>query len=210
MLKNFTTLTELQAYHPEINLYKWGNQGQVDFSAQITMAASNVFSDLARNDVKIRKLMPELVLRSSGIVLSVDTTEANSYIDDKLNRLRLVIDCNVFTGAATKVVTLQGCNSESGTFVDVITLNITAASVLSVLFNETYTRYKVKVTVPDGTIDYKAFLIDTMYDELFYNKTLELIMRNVKRSADDGYDEKAQDFAKIYKEILNPMLPLVI
>lgn len=198
----YPTIAEVKAYAPNLDQYFWEGYDQTNFDSQLSLAASLTQQALIRNNNFLRKMMPELVLREIGTsALSATSETTDSFVDDN-NRLRLVIDCRTFTGSGTKTVTLQGGNSETGDFVTVTTLNITATGVTSKLFYKTYTRYKISFTQADGTINYEAFLVDTQYDEMIYNKVLEIITRSAGvPKTKDSFDLIADDFKLKFEEL---------
>lgn len=207
MLKCYITEDYLKGFAPEINNYLWS--GETNFNSLFTVAKEKVFDDLVKAGLSVKKLMPELTLRDSGTSISTSVNET-AVIDDKINRLRFVCECVVFTGTEEVVVTLQGSNDNSS-FNDITTLTFSAIGILDTKFFDTYTYYRVNADASNvGAFDYTAFLVNTKYDQLFEYKILEMIFKNVKRKADDGFQNKASEYEAMYNEAFNKIRPVLV
>lgn len=199
MIQNLTTLTEWKGYLPEIERYLWAEE--TDFEKQKTEATNEVLNDLIFNNVEIRKEMPELVLRESGETISDDET-GESFCDDLQTRLRFVVDCKVYTGSSAKSVILQG-SDDNENFSDITTLDISGVGVTSVKFGAVNKFYRVVTEVPNGSIDFKAYMVESKYDALFCFKIISIIMANVNVSGEDGgYAWKFNIFKTSYNDEL--------
>lgn len=199
MLKNYgVDTTYLKGYAPEIERYKWSDQS--NFESLINKAEIEV-SNFFGNSYRLRSLRPELLLRDNGNITAT-TTEDGVEENLNINRLRFVIETASASGS--NVIKLQGSNDDA-TYYDiplytnagasVASLTVTEIGTSTATFKDLYKYYRVSCTI--GTsINYKAFLVETCYDDLYAYKMLYLIF------ADNGenFIERRDEFAKMYSE----------
>lgn len=198
MLRNHLTESDLEGYAAAISelLYT----GQTDYSAQKEKATQFVFNQLIQKRYDVKQLMPELYLRENGTV--INSTAAETSAIDTISRLRLVID-NITNTSSSKAITLQG-SSDNITFKDVTAVTVTTTDTSkAVTFFDTYKYYRIKVTVNSGTIDYRAYLTETVYDDLFAYKWLVFIYADISKSEGDQYDKKMNQFEMMYNDLMN-------
>lgn len=200
MIKNFITEDYLRGILPELDLYKWSSES--DFSNFISQANNEIFEELRKKNLKLNKLMPELFLIDSGAVISSAGTYTGDSAEDTLNRLRFVYDVTAFSGMNDKTITIQGSNDDV-TFYTVESITISETGINSIRISEIFQYYRITFTQTDGSITLSAYLIETTYDDLFAYKTLELIMRNVKKEDNDAQGIKQRDYNMFYNQILN-------
>ena len=105
MLKNNLTESYLKGYAVKLTSLLWTDE--TDYSEQKEKANQFVFNQLIQKGYKPQELMPELLLRSSGTVLTAN--ETTSVVQDTISRLRIVIDNITFTGQ-DKTLELKGSN----------------------------------------------------------------------------------------------------
>lgn len=200
MIKNFITEDYLRGILPELDLYKWSSES--DFSNFISQSNNEIFEELRKKNLKLNKLMPELFLIDSGTVISSAGTYIGDSYEDTLNRLRLVYDVTAYSGITEKTLTIQGSNDEV-TFYTIDTITISETGIESVRISEIYQYYRLLLTQTEGSITLSVYLVETTYDDLFAYKTLELIMRNVKKEDNDAQGIKQRDYNTFYNQILN-------
>lgn len=205
MLKNYgVDTTYLKGYAPEIERYKWSDQSS--FESLISKAEIEVVNFFG-NSYRLRSLRPELVLRDSGTAITATTNEDGIDENLNINRLRFVVDA--ITASGSNVIKLQGSNDDT-TYYDinlytnagasVASLTVTSAGTQTATFKDLYKYYRVSCTI--GTsIDYKAFLVETCYDDLYAYKMLYMIF------ADNGenFTERRDEFAKRYQDVSGNM-----
>lgn len=198
MLRNLLTESDLTAYAVKLGdlLYT----GQSNYSEQKTKATQFVFNQLIQRRYDVKELMPELILRNSGS--SINLSEVGIGVQDTINRLRLVID-NIVNTVSAKSVTLQGSNDNS-TFTDIMTLTISVTDTSRTeTFFDTYKYYRINTSVVSGAIDFRASLVETVYDELFAYKWLVFIYSDIRKAEGDQFDLKIQYYESMYLQLLN-------
>ena len=199
MLRNLVTEEDLKGYTPKLSELLW--TGEVDYSAQKEKATQFVFNQLIQKRYDVKELMPELTLRANGVSLSANET-GTGYCDT-INRLRLVID-NISNTVSSKVLTLQGSDNGSDNFKDITTITIaTTDTIKTVTFHDTYKYYRINSAVVSGVFDFRAYLTETVYDELFECKWLVYIFQDMRVSAEDQFDLKMNFYEDMYKELMS-------
>jgi len=196
MIQNFIDEDYLKGYSPKIISLLF--TGETDYSKQKDKATERVLNTLGQT-YDLRNLMPELSLRTSGT--SISATTLTDRIEDSMNRRRVVID-KITNTTSTKTVTLQG--SDDGTnYVDVRSLEVlTSDTIVSSSFYETFKYYRVSVPIISGTIDFRARLVETTYDELFACLWLWFIMISIRKAEGDQFDLMAKEYYMMYEHIL--------
>jgi len=199
MLRNLVTEEDLKGYTPKLSELLW--TGEVDYSAQKEKATQFVFNQLIQKRYDVKELMPELTLRANGVSLSANET-GTGYCDT-INRLRLVID-NISNTVSSKVLTLQGSDNGSDNFKDITTITIaTTDTIKTVTFHDTYKYYRINSAVVSGVFDFRAYLTETVYDELFECKWLVYIFSDIRSSEGDSFDLKMQFYEMMYQNLMN-------
>jgi len=196
MIQNFIDEDYLKGYSPKIISLLF--TGETDYSKQKDKATERVLNTLGQT-YDLRNLMPELSLRTSGT--SISATTLTDKVEDSMNRRRVVID-KITNETSTKTVTLQG--SDDGTnYVDVRSLEVlTSDTIVSSSFYETFKYYRVSVPIISGTIDFRARLVETTYDELFACLWLWFIMISIRKAEGDQFDLMAKEYYMMYEHIL--------
>jgi len=199
MLRNLVTEEDLKGYTPKLSELLW--TGETDYSAQKEKATQFVFNQLIQKRYDVKELMPELVLRLNGVSLSAN--ETGTAFRDTINRLRLVID-NISNTVSSKVLTLQGSDNGSDNFKDITTVTIsTLDTIKTVTFHDTYKYYRINSAVVSGVFDFRAYLTETVYDELFECKWLVYIFSDIRSAEGDPYDLKMQFYEMMYQNLMN-------
>ena len=196
MIQNFIDEDYLKGYSPKIISLLF--TGETDYSKQKDKATERVLNTLGQT-YDLRNLMPELSLRTSGT--SISATTLTDRIEDSMNRRRVVID-KITNTTSTKTITLQG--SDDGTnYVDIRSLEVlTSDTIVSSSFYETFKYYRVSVPIVSGTIDFRARLVETTYDELFACLWLWFIMISIRKAEGDQFDLMAKEYYMMYEHIL--------
>lgn len=198
MLKNLIDEDYLKGYAVKLSALLWTDE--TDWSEQKARSTQFVFNQLIQKGYDVKKLMPELVLRNSGTSLSA--TETSVPAQDTINRLRLVID-NISCTVSGKVLTFKGSN-DNVTYQTIDTITINTDSVReSITFFDTYQYYKLTTTITSGTIDYKAYLTETVYDELFACKWLVFIFADLRKQDGDQFDLRLRFYEDMYNQLMN-------
>ena len=199
MLRNLVTEEDLKGYTPKLSELLW--TGEVDYSAQKEKATQFVFNQLIQKRYDVKELMPELTLRANGVSLSAN--ETGVAFCDTINRLRLVID-NISNTVSSKVLTLQGSDNGSDNFKDITTITIaTTDTIKTITFHDTYKYYRINSAVVSGVFDFRAYLTETVYDELFECKWLVYIFSDIRSSEGDSFDLKMQFYEMMYQNLMN-------
>lgn len=196
-LYNHITESYLQNFLPNITAKLW--TGETDYSAQGLLAQNDVYDILSQMRYNPSELMPELFLRESN---SISASETGEGVEDTISRLRLVID-NVTTTTSDKNIILQGSNDNS-TWEDITTIT-TAENVTSYTarFYKAFTYYRTKVTILTGTLNYRAYLVETVYDNLFACKWLWWILFSMRKQDGDQIDIQMKELEKLFEFYLN-------
>ena len=196
MLRNLIDETYLRGYAAKLSALLYTDEA--DWSEQKKKATTRVLNALSQS-YNLRDLMPEVYLRSSGD--SISTSETGEGIEDKMNRMRLVID-NITNTVSSKVLTLQG-SEDNTTFYDIDTVTVTTSDTLvSFEFYYPYKYYRINSTVTTGVLDFRAYLVETIYDELFACMWLYFIFMDISKATDDQYDKKANEFKEMYESLM--------
>jgi hypothetical protein len=198
MLKNNLTESYLKGYAVKLTSLLWTDE--TDYSEQKEKANQFVFNQLIQKGYKPQELMPELLLRSSGTVLTAN--ETTSVVQDTISRLRIVIDNITFTGQ-DKTLELKGSN-DNVTYYTSATVTISEDDTSkTVLFYDTYKYYKLVSTVSTGSLDFRAYLQETVYDELFACKWLVFIFADMRKAEGDQFDLRMQHYEDMYNQLIN-------
>lgn len=197
--QNHITEEDIKAYIPELSRLLWADEA--DYKRQKNEAEKFVLQDLLDRGYKGVNIMPELILRQRGNIISADETGVISK-EDFISRLRFVYNVNVFTSDGTKIITLEGTNDKSA-WETVSVLNITGTGGSSVIISSLYRYYRVSATVTGGSIDYKAWLIETTFERLISFKWLELILLDRYAEENDQYHLKMKYFKNEYDKLWN-------
>jgi len=197
MLRNLIDETYLRGYAAKLSALLYTDE--TDWSEQKKKATTRVLNALSQS-YNLRDLMPEVYLRSSGD--SISTAETGEGIEDEMNRMRLVID-NITNTVSSKVLTLQG-SEDNTTFYDIDTVTVTTSDTLvSFEFYYPYKYYRINSAVTTGVIDFRAYLVETIYDELFACMWLYFIFMDIMKQEGDQYDLKAKEFYRLYESLMN-------
>lgn len=197
--QNHITEEDIKAYIPELSRLLWADEA--DYSRQKSEAEKFVLQDLLDRGYKGVNIMPELLLRQSGNIISTDETGVISK-EDFISRLRFVYNVNVFTSDGSKTLTLEGTNDKSA-WETVSIVNITGTGVSSVILSRQFRYYRVSASVAEGSIDYKAWLIETTFERLVSFKWLELILLDRYTEENDQYHLKMKYFKNEYDKLWN-------
>lgn len=189
--------TYIKGFVPELARLLWS--GETDYSKQKQAAEQIVTGDFARRGYRDVFLRMDLVLRALGVAATSNETTLSS-VEDYHTRLRFAIDVKAITGS--KTIVLQGSNDQT-IWTDVIPNTVTETGLTSYLFNSAFRFYKVVMTTASGSIDYKAYLTETIFDLFLAYKWLELILRDNSSVPGDDYEKKAEYYEKEYDELFD-------
>lgn len=195
-MKNYITEDYIKGFVPELSRYLW--QGETDYSKQKEKAEQIVLNDFLARGYRPVTLQNKLILRESGNFINTNETGIAS-LEDKLSRMRLYIDINIFTGGEKKII-LQG-SMDKLKWNDVVMVYVLAAGIKTVVTSTIYNYYRINTEVNDGTIDHSAYLTETTYDLFFAFKWLQLILEDAIVSENDQYMLRAKLFAQKYEEM---------
>ena len=202
MIRNYIDEDYLSGYIPNLDSLLF--TGETNFNKQKVLAEIEVANDFINSNYKGLFTRNDLSLRSSGTTLSATTTETISS-EDKLTRLRWVVDIKVLTGV-DKTLTLYGTNDSGDNYTELNTMTIgttNVGSIISQTLAVPYTAYKVTATVPSGTLDYSSSMTETGYDTLYALKWGGKIYFQNYKKIDDQYYSKWQEFVKMYETEFN-------
>lgn len=204
MLRNFTDEEYIKGFYPALSNLLW--RGETNYSKQREKAEQIVINSLIAKGENIKAIMPELVLVNRG------TTHSVSFIGSPfqaiINQQRLVVDTVSFTGDdTTATVLLQGSNDNTATptyWEDITSIEVTTEtdSLQSILFTKSFNQYRLNVTLESATtIDFRGYLVETVFDLLFAYKWLELIFRDSKKNNEDQFAMQEQDCIAQYESV---------
>lgn len=198
MLRNYLDLEYIKGFHPELENYLWS--GETDFEKQKSISTKEVQNDLISKGLNPRQLSPELVLRNSGSIITEDETTES--ISDISNSLRLVID-NITADVSGKEITLEGSN-DNETFYEVITVTVlTSSDIVTAEYDNIYKYYRLRSIVLTGSLDYRAYIVETKYDLLFAYKWLSIIFLNSQTDNEDKWHQWYQYYEEKYNRLLS-------
>ena len=198
MIRNYIDEDYLSGYIPNLDSLLF--TGESNFNKQKVLAEIEVANDFINSNYKGLFTRNDLILRSSGTTISSTTSETISN-EDKLTRLRWVVDVKVLTGL-DKTLTLYGTNDSGDNYTELNTMTIGTSDVGSIISQTLavpYTAYKVTATVPSGTLDYASSMTETGYDTLYVLKWGSIIMFQNFKKEGDQWHSKYVEFKKAYE-----------
>ena len=198
MIRNYIDEDYLSGYIPNLDSLLF--TGELNFNKQKVLAEIEVANDFINSNYKGLFTRNDLILRSSGTTISSTTSETISN-EDKLTRLRWVVDVKVLTGV-DKTLTLYGTNDSGDNYTELNTMTIGTSNVGSIISQTLavpYTAYKVTATVPSGTLDYASSMTETGYDTLYVLKWGSIIMFQNFKKEGDQWHSKYIEFKKAYE-----------
>lgn len=196
MLRNFVTETDVKRYIPNLDDLLYSSES--DWSEQKTASETEVINDLIVNHYDNLLLRNDLLLRSSGGVITASETGPTSEAD-VFNRLRWIYNVSSFTGDPA-TLTLQG-SSDAITWTDVKAVSITEAVDTSAVVSSVYKYFRTIVTITGTTaMDFSSSMTETSFDLLFVFKWCSIIMRTLYIRTDDQYYLKMLEFDKMYSD----------
>lgn len=199
MIRNYIDEDYLSGYIPNLDSLLF--TGETNFNKQKVLAEIEVANDFINSNYKGLFTRNDLILRSSGTTISSTTTETISN-EDKLTRLRWVVDVKVLTGV-NKTLILYGTNDSGDNYTELNSMTIGTSNVGSIISQTLavpYTAYKVTATVPSGTLDYASSMTETGYDTLYALKWGGLIYFQNSKKNDDQWFMKYDEFSKKYEK----------
>ena len=198
MIRNYIDEDYLSGYIPNLDSLLF--TGESNFNKQKVLAEIEVANDFINSNYKGLFTRNDLILRSSGTTISSTTSETISN-EDKLTRLRWVVDVKVLTGV-DKTLTLYGTNDSGDNYTELNSMTIGTSNVGSIISQTLavpYTAYKVTATVPSGTLDYASSMTETGYDTLYVLKWGSIIMFQNFKKEGDQWHSKYVEFKKAYE-----------
>jgi hypothetical protein len=194
--KNYITEEELKAYMPELARLLWSDEA--DYSRQGTEAVKTVISDLVNRGYDPVKLMPELVLKEGGNIITANETGESA--EDKASaRARFVYDVLSFGSTDEKTIILEG-SFDNSAWTQIAAFTVTAPGIFSRVITRMFRYYRVKAFISGGSLNYSASLIETTYDRLITAKWLELILLDRYTEENDQYHLRMKYFRNEYEK----------
>jgi hypothetical protein len=199
-MKNYTDETFLKGFVPALTKLLWA--GETTYDKQKANAELIVRNDFVARGYNIAFIQVPLILRESEVITEDELTPA---VNDEVTRLRYVYSVTTFTAGGTKTITLQGCNTEDGTYTDLNTFTITAVTTTDATgyISDVYKYYKLSTVVTAGTLDFAFKLVESSYDLFFAYKWLELILMDSYKNENDQFFLKMLEFRNLYNELWN-------
>ena len=198
MIRNYIDEDYLSGYIPNLDSLLF--TGETNFNKQKVLAEIEVANDFINSNYKGLFTRNDLILRSPGTTISSTTSETISN-EDKLTRLRWVVDVKVLTGV-DKTLILYGTNDSGDNYTELNSMTIGTSNVGSIISQTLavpYTAYKVTATVPSGTLDYASSMTETGYDTLYVLKWGSIIMFQNFKKEGDQWHSKYIEFKKAYE-----------
>lgn len=201
MLRNFTTEEYIKGFYPALSNLLW--RGETNYSKQREKAEQIVMNSLIAKGENLKAIMPELVLVNRGTSYNADFQ--GSPFQAIINQQRLVVETKAFTGTSV-TITLQGSNDNTATptyWEDITSIAVTTSTdaTQSILFTKSFNQYRLNVDVTTATIEFKGYLVETIFDLLFAYKWLELIFRDSKKNNEDQFALQEQDCITQYQDV---------
>lgn len=202
-----TNLQHQDLINNEPSLENQLNSNQVDYQESISTAYRLMLQDIKNQNLDIRRLCKKLWLQELSKALTAETYNSAESKEDRVERLRWVINVTLITGTA--IFALQGRNKSSETYTTVKTVQVTEKGihkflVLEVRPNqelEIYKYYRIQVPVA-STVTFRSYLVEMTYENLHLFKTLSLVCENLTTKGDDIYTAKAEKYNNIYEKYL--------
>ncbi len=201
-LRNYIDETYLKGFCPELNNFKWtiGGTAEADFSKQKASAESIVANDFVGRGYKLRLLRTPLWLREAGTSATA-TTNHTKLSEDKVSRLRWVINVATLSGTTNTVVLAGTDDDSSETYTTLLTTTLTTTGEITGTFSKAYKFYRATTGINSSWVDYESYLVNSTYDNLYARKWLELIFIDASKGKDNQYWQLGQDNRSEYGEI---------
>ncbi len=197
--QNFVTEEDLKSYIPELSKLLWIDEAS--FDRQKKESEKLFLSDLADRGYRAADIMPELVLRNSGVNISTDETKESSK-EDMIPRQRFVLSVSKFVSGGSKVIFLEGSNDKSAWEI-VHTENPAGIINTTSIISKHFRFYRTRAVVSGGSIDFKAYITETTYERMLIYKWLELILLDRYTQENDQYHLKMKYFKSRYDGLWN-------
>ena len=176
---------------------------QSNFLDVISKSYTEMLLDIKNKNYDMRKLGTPLQIYN-------DTATTSGYsdvsIEDYVNMSTLVLDVSAIGVTANYTITLLGCDTTDGTFVEITKIHLDSVGVYKAVFFDYYKFYKVQHdgnSVTPFSITYKALLIENIYFYLHLYKTLNNIYSTLGRDVDDYWESKSIQYLDKYNTLLN-------
>jgi hypothetical protein len=196
-MKNYITEEYIKGFIPELAKYLW--HGEADYSKQKEKAEQIVLNDFLARGYRPLLLQNDLLL-AKNIEVSNEELITPPCDEDKLSRMRFVYEAKELLLDEGIIITLEGSN-ELMQWSELVKINITSPVSSSVLLNEMFKYYRLKINAETGSITCSAYLTETTYDLFFAYKWLQLILEDSIVSVNDGYMIKAKLFEEKYSSL---------
>ncbi|MBZ0204247.1 MAG: hypothetical protein K8I03_14625 [Ignavibacteria bacterium] len=197
--QNFITEEDLRSYIPELSKLLWTDEA--NFDRQKKESEKLFLNDLADRGYRGTDIMPELMLRNSGLNISAnETTEPSK--EDVIPRQRFLLNVSKFVSGGSKIIFLEGSNDKS-VWETVHTENPSGIMNSNVIISKHYRFYRIRAVVSGGSMDFKAYLSETTYERMLIYKWLELILLDRYSQENDQYHLKMKYFKSEYDRLWN-------
>jgi hypothetical protein len=197
--QNHITEKDLKAYIPELSKLLWSDEA--DYSNQKTEAERLVLMDLADRGYRSIDVMPEVILRKPGALITAnETSEASP--DSIISRSRFVLEVNKYISGGTITIQLEGSGDRSN-WENILTQTVTGLNKASIVIGREFRYYRVLATVTGGGVDFLAYMVETTFDRLLSSKWLELILLDRYVEESDQYYLKMMYFKNEYDRLWN-------
>ncbi len=198
-LEEHLTEEDIKGYIPELARFLWAEE--TDYSKQKQQAVNEVKLELSSRGFNLAEIMPQLVIRNSGI------TEVSDHIteptpEDAAARLRYVLDVKIFNPDGIKTFFLEGSNDKE-IWESIDSRKAEAVGIVTFMISKSFLYYRLNVAITGGSIDYSAYLCDTGIEKLISYKWLELILLDRFTAENDQYHLKMKYFKGEYESLLN-------
>lgn len=182
---------------------------QVNYQESIDTAYRLMIQDIKNQNLFLRKLCKKLWLVETAATATAATYTSAASKEDFVERNRWVINVSALS-TAPAVFNLQGCNTISGTYTTIKTVQVMEKGVHKFLVTEAlpnteleiYKYYKINKADSTSTVTFKSYLIEMTYENLHLWRTLALIFETLAVKGEDIFRSKAEKYGEMYQYYL--------
>ena len=182
MWRTFIKHSDVVYYEPVIAKYI------PDTTPFISRSSEMIMQKVQAKDIKLRQILIPL-----DLVL-------NAAEEDEFERMRFVVNLSAAVVTTGITYSLNGCNTEDGTFLSVATITYSANEYgeKSVVFTKSYKFYKVTANYT-GVLT-ECFLVETSFDLCLIFCSLWLAFNSLVKTPNDVWSGKSLDYQQMFND----------